>query len=479
LISGLGEDDAEVANACKEILVSFTTNIKTLFTILISSLNSDKLSEREKVTEFIVELGRENPKYVIPLLGLALSDDRRYVRGYSASALGSLLPDNTEFIISTAPILIKSLLAETDNEVKQPMANTLTAISFRNIGVFKDHVPSIVRCMEDDFHYTRWRMAQIIKNIGLFRPGYVVDAIPYLIDGLDDFHIPVQEKCKEALAALNVDKYEYLQMIRMIDRGTRALEGARDNGMRLSEAESSLKEAIEAARKYRFKESIDLSTRALDMMEAESDGTMDDLTGGPLGEIPPPPDVHADPASYGEMGELLAPPPPPGKEAAPFAVRSPDAAQPPFAGPPPGEIESSTAVGMGIDEIFLMTTYGILIDHYIAARKSKVDEEILGSMLVAVKSFITDSFDLPDAVGGGKMNLNNIDFGDFSVILSTGKYLTMVAIMTSGNKDAIYSHITRGVDRIEERFRSALDGWDGDMVALAGLAEYMKEVVLK
>lgn len=77
------------------------------------------------------------------------------------------------------------------------------------------------------------------------------------------------------------------------------------------------------------------------------------------------------------------------------------------------------------------------------------------------------------------MNLNNIDFGDFSVILSTGKYLTMVAIITSGNKDAIYSHITRGVERIEERYRSTLDGWDGDMEALSDLAEYMKEVVLK
>ena len=478
LISGLGEDDAEIGSACKEILVSFTTNIKTLFTILISSLNSDKLSEREKVTEFIVELGRENPKYVIPLLGLALSDDRRYVRGYSASALGSLLPDNTEFITSMAPILIRSLLAETDNEVKQPMANTLTAISFRNIGVFKDHVPSIIRCMEDDFQYTRWRMAQIIKNIGLFRPGYVVDAIPYLIDGLEDFHIPVQEKCREALAALNVDKYEYLQMIRMMDRGTRALEGARENGVRLAKAEDSMKEAIKAARNYRFKESIDLSTRALDMMEAGSEGVMDDLTGEHTGAIPPPPDVHADPLSYGEMGGLVIPPPPPGEEAAPFAAPSYDSAQPPFAGLPSGEIESSTAVAMGIDEIFLMTTYGILIDHYISERKSKVDEEILGSMLVAVKSFITDSFDLPDAVGGGKMNLNNIDFGDFSVILSTGKYLTMVAIMTSGNKDDIYSHITIGVERIEEKYGSALDGWDGDMEALSGLPDYMKKVVL-
>ena len=205
---------------------------------------------------------------------------------------------------------------------------------------------------------------------------------------------------------------------------------------------------------------------------------MDDLTGEHTGAIPPPPDVHADPLSYGEMGGLVIPPPPPGEEAAPFAAPSYDSAQPPFAGLPSGEIESSTAVAMGIDEIFLMTTYGILIDHYISERKSKVDEEILGSMLVAVKSFITDSFDLPDAVGGGKMNLNNIDFGDFSVILSTGKYLTMVAIMTSGNKDDIYSHITIGVERIEEKYGSALDGWDGDMEALSGLPDYMKKVVL-
>jgi len=125
-----------------------------------------------------------------------------------------------------------------------------------------------------------------------------------------------------------------------------------------------------------------------------------------------------------------------------------------------------------------MTTYGILIDHYVASKKSKVDEEILAGMLVAVKSFITDSFDLPDAVGGGKMNLNNIDFGDFSVIISTGKFLTMVAIITSGNKDAIYSHMTQGLDKIETKYQGSLKTWDGDMEALGDLPDYMKDIIL-
>ena len=475
IMPALNEDNKELVEAARGLLLGFSGNPRTFLPALMCSLGTGKQAEREKVTEFIIEQGQGNPRYVIPLLGLALSDKRANVRNHSAFALGSLLPGHSEFIPSVTPMLVNGLVKETDNEAKRPMADTLTVISFMNLGVFKNLIPQIIHCMVDDYHLVRWRMAQIIKNIGIFKRNYVVDAIPNLIAGLDDFYIPVQQKSEEALKALRVDKFEYLRAIRNITSGTKALEQARKTGKLSTEAQNALVESIKAARNYGFRRSVELSSKALELMEAAGIQVSRYVPSIYPGTGAASSDIPAKPIGYREMGSLPIPPPPEDGFSLPLSPG--DEGAPPFI-PPAKEVELAGAGTLGIDEIFLMTTYGILIDHYAISKKSKVDEEVLAGMLVAVKSFINDSFDLPD-IAGGKMNLNNIDFGDFSVIISTGKYLTMVAITTSGNKDAIYSHLTGGVEKIETRYHAMLKTWSGDMEDLGDLSDYMKELVLK
>ncbi len=476
IIPALNEENWELVEEVRRLLLGFSENLRTFLPALMCSLGTGKQAEREKVTEFIIEQGQANPRYVIPLLGLALSDKRANVRCHSAYALGSLLPGHAEFIPSITPLLVNGLVKETDNEAKRPMADTLTVISFMNLGVFKNLIPQIIHCMKDDYHLVRWRMAQIIKNIGIFKRRYVVDAIPNLITGLDDFYIPVQQKSEEALNALRVDKFDYLRAIRNIASGTKALEHAREEGKVTTEAQNALVESIKAARDYGFRRSVELSSVALDLMEAAGVQVSRYVSSLYPGTSAPSSDIPAKPIGYREIGSLPIPPPPDDAFSLPLTPGGADA--PPFI-PPAKEVELAGAASLGIDEVFLMTTYGILIDHYAVSKKSKVDEEVLASMLVAVKSFITDSFDLPDTMAGGKMNLNNIDFGDFSVIISTGKLLTIVAITTSGNKDSIYDHLMHGIEKLEIRYQVMLKTWNGDMEALGDLPEYMKELVLK
>jgi len=473
IIPVLNESDRNVVNAGKDILISFSKDTRGIIPALVKSLNAEKQEDRERVTEFIVELGNKDPDQVMPILTKALSTSRRYVRIQAFSAVGSLLPKHTKYIPSIIPVLIKNLVKESDNEIKQSISDTLTIMSFLNINIFQKMMPYIIKALNDDYYHVRWRMCQIIKNVGIFKPQYVVDSIPHLITGLNDPYKHVQAKAKEALDALNVDKLEYLQAIKCIASGTKALEKSKKANISCMEGQNALMSAIKAAKEYRFRESISLSTTALDFMEAAGvpmsryDVGSRYVSGQYLGQ--------QDPMIYGPDGLPL--PPPPG-EAIPMPP-SGLAGQSPFAGIPEAkQVELISEGGAGIDEIFLMTTYGILLDHYVASKKSKVDEEILAGMLVAVKSFITDSFDLPDAVGGGKMALNNIDFGDFSVVISTGKYLTMVAITTSGNRDAIYQHITSGIGKIEARYNTKLKTWDGDIDELGDLPDYMKEVIL-
>ena len=479
LIPALNETNKDVENAGKDILQALSTNIKSVLPALLKSMNTDKIDERDRVTEFIVELGKKHPDYVMPILNRALTDSRKNVRVHSISAMGSLLPYHTKYIPQVLPIMIKGLMEEKDNEIKHSLADAVAIVSFLNINVFQKIMPYIIKSMSDDYYHVRWRMFQIVKNIGIFKPQFVVDTLPHLITGLNDPYGHVQSKAKEALDALRVDKLEYLQAIKYISSSTRALEKAKRSGLACLEGQNALMEAIKAAKNYKFRESISLSTSAMDMMEASGlplsryDVGSRYVAGPYLGIAENAPIVP------GQGFDALPIPPPP-EESIPLPPPSPgEASRTPYTVPSAKEVElAETSAGAGIDEIFLMTTYGILIDHYVASKKSKVDEEILAGMLVAVKSFITDSFDLPDAVGGGKMNLNNIDFGDFSVIISTGKFLTMVAIITSGNKDAIYSHMTQGLDKIETKYQGPLKTWDGDMEALGDLPDYMKDIIL-
>ena len=473
IIPVLSESDKSVVSVGKEILLSFSRDTKGIIPALVKSLNTEKQEDRERVTEFIVELGNKDPDQVIPILTRALSDSRRYVRIQAFSAVGSLLPKHPKYIPSIIPVLIKNLIKESDNEIKQSISDTLTIMSFLNINIFQKIMPYIIKSLNDEYYHVRWRMCQIIKNVGIFKPQFVVDSIPHLITGLNDPYTHVQAKAKEALDALKVDKLEYLQAIKCIASGTKALEKAKKSKINCNEGQNALMSAIKAAKEYRFRESISLSTTALDFMEAAGvpmsryDAGSRYVAGPYLGQ-----------RDHGFGPDGLPIPPPPDEV---ISLHSGVVAQSPFGG---GILEAKQVElaeskgGAGIDEIFLMTTYGILLDHYVASKKSKVDEEILAGMLVAVKSFITDSFDLPDAVGGGKMALNNIDFGDFSVVISTGKYLTMVAITTSGNRDAIYKHITSGIGKIENKYNDMLKTWDGDIDELGDLSDYMKEVIL-
>ena len=464
IIPGLNDDDDFVVIACNDILWSFQNNPRNLVTALLNSLDNEKQTERLRATEFIVKLGKNHPRYVIPLLGLALLDERKYVKGYSASALGSLLPSHPEFIRSITPMLVDSLLKETDNEQKQSMVDTLTIISFIDRGAFENRIPQIVQLLRDDHYFVRWRMAQIVKNIGVIKPRTVVDALPYLIEGLDDVHLPVQQKCKEALDALKVDRFDYQHAIRNLERSILELKNVERTGSECEEARPLLRDAVYAVREYRFSDSVELSSKVLDQLEAPG------MTSYDVGPVSAP--SFTEPGFIEElMGKVEEPPlPPPPDEfvlPAPMAFSTPE-----------GIKTTEESSGTGIDEVLLMTTYGILLEHYVASKKSKVDEDILASMLVAVKSFITDSFDLPEEIGGGKIQLNNIDLGDFSVVISNGKYLTMVAVTTSGNKKYIFNHITKCVEELENRYSQHLENWDGDMGGLEDLIGNMRMMVL-
>ena len=129
-----------------------------------------------------------------------------------------------------------------------------------------------------------------------------------------------------------------------------------------------------------------------------------------------------------------------------------------------------------IEELFLMTPTGILLQYFSLERETPINEDILASMLSAVTSFILDSLTMV-----GKEDVDEgdlcIDMGEFSVILATGETLNLVAITNRDKKDDVKGQLAKGVDVLEEKFGEIMTNWDGDMGKIEGVRVYVESLV--
>ena len=129
-----------------------------------------------------------------------------------------------------------------------------------------------------------------------------------------------------------------------------------------------------------------------------------------------------------------------------------------------------------IEEIFLMTPTGILLQHYSLERETGLNEDVLASMLSAVTSFIIDSLSMigKEDVGGRDLS---IDMGDFSVMMAPGDSLNLVAITSRDKKEDVKKQLEKGVDALEDVFGEIMTDWDGDMSKIEGVKPYVESLV--
>ena len=308
------DKDKKVIAAAREILSMLAKNLQMLFPALMDALEVDKKKLRERITEFVVELGRKYPSFIIPQLTSRLEDPRMLVKFHSASALGELFPTNVQYIPSVIPSLIDHLGNDPDLDVRQTVSDALNVISEINTEIYVDYVPNVISALGDEYHHVRWRTAQIIKNIGTKRPDLVYEAIPYLIAGLDDRHDHVGWKCRDALEVLGVDKVEYQLVVRSIKVDRDLIKKAKEiANVEMPDIEKMVEESAGLARNYRFKESIERSKKAKELIERKvpyiADGGMTPFPG----QMPGYPQQMGYPQRAGAPGVYMGPP----QEAAP------------------------------------------------------------------------------------------------------------------------------------------------------------------
>ncbi|UCE45285.1 MAG: VCBS repeat-containing protein [Methanobacteriota archaeon] len=129
--------------------------------------------------------------------------------------------------------------------------------------------------------------------------------------------------------------------------------------------------------------------------------------------------------------------------------------------------EAKTAV----DETFIIYNDGRLMAHSTRRLKPGMDDQILGSMFVAIQDFVKDSFK-----GETSFTLRKLDFGEKSVLVERGDRIFLAAVLHGRSSRKVVSRMKKVVNEIEERFEASLEDWDGDLDEVRGVNEMMKKL---
>lgn len=146
--------------------------------------------------------------------------------------------------------------------------------------------------------------------------------------------------------------------------------------------------------------------------------------------------------------------------------------------PPPDIIDvTDEQRKLAVDELFLITHSGLLIQHYSLQRETGFNEDVLASMMMAVKSFMSDSLSMLDKDTDEESDVNRIDFGKNSLLMVTGKTLIIVGITEHEDKDKVLHDLRVGLDILEERFGSLIEEWDGDTSKVEAIRPHVEALV--
>ncbi len=124
-----------------------------------------------------------------------------------------------------------------------------------------------------------------------------------------------------------------------------------------------------------------------------------------------------------------------------------------------------------IDELFFMSTSGLLIKHFTRRLKPDMDQDILSGMLVAVQDFIKDSF------RGEEGGLDELKFGKFQIVLGRGKHIIVAALILGDDIKPFKPQIDKCIKDIEEEFGDMLEEWDGDVESLSGSHKHINNLI--
>lgn len=116
----------------------------------------------------------------------------------------------------------------------------------------------------------------------------------------------------------------------------------------------------------------------------------------------------------------------------------------------PGEVDF-----FNINEVFLIYWDGRMISHASSKDTSDIDQDIMSSMLIAIRNFVKDSFKSEDAA------LRTFSFSKYTVVIEKGNYLYLAAVVEGVPPPQLPPIMRRVMERVEISYAGVIEEWDG------------------
>jgi hypothetical protein len=124
-----------------------------------------------------------------------------------------------------------------------------------------------------------------------------------------------------------------------------------------------------------------------------------------------------------------------------------------------------------IEDVFLISSSGLLIKHLSRALRPEIDDDILTGMLTAVKEFVKDSF---RASADGE--LDELQYGKLRVLLEYGAEVYLAVVIKGQESPQLRVEMRRILKHVNRRYGAILKDWDGDVGKLRGVGPVMRNL---
>ncbi|UCG69807.1 MAG: hypothetical protein JSV09_01940, partial [Thermoplasmata archaeon] len=126
-----------------------------------------------------------------------------------------------------------------------------------------------------------------------------------------------------------------------------------------------------------------------------------------------------------------------------------------------------------IEDVFVITNSGLLINHLARESNPDVDDDLLSSMLTAVKEFVKDSFGNSSEEG----ELDELQYGKLRVIIEYGKHVYIAAVVKGQESMDLRPYMKRILKQIQRKFGRTFDTWDGDLAKMRGIGSLTQPLI--
>jgi len=128
-----------------------------------------------------------------------------------------------------------------------------------------------------------------------------------------------------------------------------------------------------------------------------------------------------------------------------------------------------------VEQVFLIQKDGRLISYASLKRDDNQDEDIVSSMLTAVKDLLTVVFVKEEAKGD--VGPYKFELGERNVILKMGKHFYIAIVIKGKDNKSLLDKFDSIVMDIQKRYGDVLDNWSGEMEDIEGVNEIIMKLL--